>query len=186
MVDEPSRPIVDVHGGSGVERLRRQRVFVELFEAHWARVRRHIECVVENDDEVDELVADVFRVGWEKLKPDSPMGLPWLLRTADNKLRDRERRSRSRDRALVALTRRASVRASEFDALDRLEVRDALSKLSARERRVVMMTYWDELSAGEIAEVMGCSQGSVWTLLSRARAKLRSHLSLPRGGGGGE
>lgn len=159
-------------------------MFAELFERYWGRVRHHIECFVESDAEVDELVADVFRVAWEKLKPDSPMGLSWLLRTADNHLRDRDRRSRSRDRAVEALSRQVLARPFGLDALDRLEIRDALTALSVRERRVVIMTYWDELAAGEIAEVLRCSQGSVWTALSRARTKLRARLGLPDGGDG--
>lgn len=112
------------------------------------------------------------------------MGLTWLLRTADNKVRDRDRRLRTRDRALEALSRNASERPFALDALDRFEVREALSALTDRERRVVVLTYWDELSAGEIAEVLRCSQGSVWTALSRARTKLRSRLGLSDGGDG--
>lgn len=157
-------------------------MFAALFEENWGRVRHHIECFVEVDAEVDELVAEVFRVAWEKLKPYSPMGLTWLLRTADNKLQDRERRSRSRERALEALTREASARPFALDASDRFEVREALTALSERERRVVVLTYWDELSAGEIAEVLRCSQGAVWTALSRSRTKLRARLGLADGG----
>lgn len=179
---EGDQPLRLVSGDSGGEADRR-RVFEELYDSHWGRVRHHVECFVDDDAEVDELVADVFRVAWEKLRPETPMGLPWLLRTADNKMRDRERRSRSRDRALEALTRDAAAQKLALDALDKLEVREALLSLSDRERRVVVLTYWDELSAGEIAEVLRCSQGSVWTALSRARVKLRSKLGLPDGGG---
>lgn len=161
---------------------RRREVFDELFEIYWGPVRHHIESFVVGDGEVDELVADVFRVAWEKLKPESPMGLTWLLHTAENKVRDWERRSRSRVRALQALSREVSARPLELDALDRFEIRDAVSVLPDRERRVVILTYWDGLSAGEIAEVLRCSQGSVWTALSRARTKLRARLALPDGG----
>lgn len=186
MIVEGGRSLPGALGSSEVEAVRRRRVFDALFDEHWARVRHHVECFVEGDAEVDEIVADVFGVAWEKLRPDAPMGLPWLLRTADNKMRDRDRRRRSRDRALEALTREVSVRPFAMDALDRFVVRDALSVLSDRERRVVVLTYWDELSAGEIAEVLRCSQGAVWTALSRARTKLRSRLELPDGGGGSD
>lgn len=165
---------------------RRSVVFSQVFLEHWARVRRHIEVLVDDSGEVDELVSDVFSLAWEKLKPEKPMGLPWLIRTADNKLRDRDRRARSRRRALEALARRVEEKPPRLDDLERLAVRVAVEHLCTRERRVVIVTYWDELSAGEIAEAMQCSQGSVWTTLSRARAKLRDRLGLPQGAGEGK
>lgn len=161
---------------------RRREAFAQLFDEHWGRVRHHIECFVEDHDEVDDLLADVFGVAWEKLKPDHPMGLPWLLRTADNKLRDRDRRARTRERAMPDVVRRAAPKLYGFDHADRFAVREALAVLSDTERRVVILTYWDELAAGEIAEILRCSQGAVWTALSRARTKLRTVLALADGG----
>ncbi|HKP07758.1 MAG TPA: sigma-70 family RNA polymerase sigma factor [Microbacterium sp.] len=165
---------------------RRRAVFAVMFDEHWARVKRHVEAVVDNPEEIDELVSDVFGLAWEKLRPDRPMGLPWLLRAADNKVRDRDRRARSRSRALEALVRGASESSDGLDDLDRVAVREAVAALSSHERRVVVLTYWDELSAGEIAETLRTSQGSVWTTLSRARAKLREGLGLPHDGGEGD
>ncbi|WP_331908514.1 sigma-70 family RNA polymerase sigma factor [Microbacterium sp.] len=164
----------------------KEAAFSALFEQFWARVKRHIEAFVDDGEEVDELVSDVFGVAWEKLKPDRPMELPWLLRTADNKVRDRDRRARSRSRAMEALVRGAAVQPGSLDDLDKVAVRDAVAALSGHERRVVILTYWDELSAGEIAETLRCSQGSVWTTLSRARRKLREQLGLTADGGEGD
>ncbi|WP_349427229.1 sigma-70 family RNA polymerase sigma factor [Microbacterium sp. LWS13-1.2] len=162
---------------------RKEAAFAALFEHFWVRVRRHVEAFVDDGDEVDELVSDVFGLAWEKLKPDRPMGLPWLLRTADNKVRDRDRRARSRSRAIDALVQGAAVQPGSLDDLDKVAVRDAVASLSGHERRVVILTYWDELSAGEIAETLRCSPGSVWTTLSRARGKLRDQLGLTADGG---
>lgn len=164
---------------------RRRALFAVLFDEHWIGVKRHVEAFVDDPEEVDELVADVFGLAWQKLKPNRPMGLPWLLRAADNKVRDRDRRARSRDRAMDALVRGARESSEGLDDLDRMAVREAVAALSSHERRVVILTYWDELSAGEIAETLRTSQGSVWTTLSRARGKLRERLGLPRDGGEG-
>lgn len=60
--------------------------------------------------------------------------------------------------------------------LDALALQQAMKSLNARERQVVVLTYWDELSAGEIADVLRSSQAAVWTTLTRARAKLRAQL----------
>lgn len=162
---------------------RRRAAFEVVFETHWAAVRRHIECFVDDPDEVHEVVADVFRVAWEKLRPDNAMGITWLLRTADNKLRDRERRARTRNRAMQALEQQATLPASEVDELERIALREALKHLSKRERQVIVLTYWDQLSAGEVAEVLRCSQPAVWTALTRGRARLRELLDVEGGGG---
>ncbi len=156
-------------------------VFRILFDEHLPRVRRHLACYVDDPDEVDEIAADVFTIAWRKLRPHSPMGLAWLLRTADNKLKDAARRDRSRERALAALTRGMREDTGDLHPLEALALREAMTALSARERQVVVLTYWDELSAGETAAVLRCSPASVWTTLTRARAKLRVQLETKEG-----
>lgn len=165
---------------------RKGLAFSALFDEYEPRVRRHIECSVADDDDVDDLVADVFKLGWEKLNPDRPWGLTWLLRTAQNKLRDRDRRSGRGARAIEALQADKAHRPGALDPIERLAVSDALATLTPHERQVVVLTYWDELSAGEIAEVLRLSRGSVWTTLSRAREKLRSTLADAEGGVSGD
>lgn len=146
-----------------------------LFDEYWPRVRRHVACFVDNAEEVDEIAAEVFVVAWRKLNPAKPMGLRWFLRVADNKLRDVMRRGQSRTRAIEAMTRGMQA-SEELHPLEALALRQALQSLNARERQVVVLTYWDGLSAGEVSEVLRCSQAAVWTTLTRARQKLRGQL----------
>jgi RNA polymerase sigma-70 factor (ECF subfamily) len=157
-------------------------VFRRLFDDYWPRVHRHLDCYIDDSDEVDEITAEIFTVAWRKLDAARPMPLTWFLRAANNKLRDRSRRVHSRDRALEALVRGLENPSEELDPLEVLALRTALTALSARERQIVVLTYWDELSAGEVAEVLRTSQNAVWTTLTRARAKLRAQLE---GGGQG-
>jgi RNA polymerase sigma factor (sigma-70 family) len=151
-------------------------VFNDIFVAHWGTVRHHVECVLDDDDEVADLVSEVFSLAWVKLDVLRPLGLTWLLRVADNKLRDRDRSLRSRAGAMEAVLRMADGPRAH-DVLDTLAVRHAIdSVLTPRERRFVIFFYWDRLAAGEIAELDRCSQASVFTTLSRARAKLIGEL----------
>lgn len=156
-------------------------VFRILFDEHLPRVRRHLSCFLDDRDEVDEIVADVFVVAWKKLKPEHPMGITWLLRTADNKLRDAARRDRSRQRAIDALTRGLRDDSESLHPLETLALREALIALNARERQVIVLTYWDGLSAGEVSEVLRCNPAAVWTTLTRARTKLRTQLDAKEG-----
>lgn len=153
-----------------------------LFDEYWPRVRRHVACFVDNAEEVDEIAAEVFVVAWRKLNPAKPLGLRWFLRVADNKLRDVMRRGQSRTRAIEAMTRGMQA-SEELHPLEALALRQALQSLNARERQVVVLTYWDGLSAGEVSDVLRCSQASVWTTLTRARQKLRGQLEAKEADG---
>ncbi|MGH9062770.1 MAG: sigma factor-like helix-turn-helix DNA-binding protein [Acidimicrobiales bacterium] len=51
-----------------------------------------------------------------------------------------------------------------------------LQSLSRRQRQVVVLRYLADRPAGEVAEVLGCSSGSVKTHATRGLAALRRAL----------
>ncbi|RZU51130.1 RNA polymerase sigma-70 factor (sigma-E family) [Krasilnikovia cinnamomea] len=65
---------------------------------------------------------------------------------------------------------------------DRVDDRDqlwqALRRLPTRQRTVLVLRYFENLSEAEIAEAMDCSLGTVKSQASRALAKLRLDDSL--------
>lgn len=56
------------------------------------------------------------------------------------------------------------------------EVRAAVVDLSLRQRAVIVLTYWADLTPASIAEQLGISEGSVRRHLARARARLKEAL----------
>ncbi|MCW7942631.1 RNA polymerase subunit sigma-24 [Streptomyces hygroscopicus] len=52
---------------------------------------------------------------------------------------------------------------------------EALATLPARQRTVLVLRYWDDLTEAEIAELLGCSPGKVRTHVRRGLAALRAH-----------
>lgn len=63
---------------------------------------------------------------------------------------------------------------------DRLDVEQAVQRLPNRQRLAVNCYYFTDLSIAETALVMNCSEGTVKSTLSDARANLRSLLEGSR------
>jgi len=156
----------------------KQTVFSALFEANYARVLSLAVGQLADHDAAEDVAADVFRIAWEKLDPHDPLGLPWLLRTTLNRTRDVNRMRSRRSAALDTLADRARASGGPED-LERIALYEAMARLSASERVVIELTYWAELSAGEVAQVLRIREGAVWTRAHRARAKLRELLDSP-------
>lgn len=60
---------------------------------------------------------------------------------------------------------------------DRLSLGQALLALPVRQRQVVVLRYFDDLSVEAVAEVMGCTAGTVKSQSAKGLAKLRAVLA---------
>ena len=56
------------------------------------------------------------------------------------------------------------------------QVRDAIETLPVKQRATLVLAYYQQLSYPEVAQVMGCSVGTVKTQMSRALASLSRRL----------
>ena len=54
----------------------------------------------------------------------------------------------------------------------------ALGALPRRQRAVVVLRYFEDLSEADTAELLGCSRGTVKSQLSKALVKLRANPAL--------
>ena len=111
----------------------------------------------------------------------------WLYRVAANHCWDELRKRRGR---METDTVEPAGEAVESDAPDPQEklladetsqgIRASVAKLGDRDRLVVTLRYFAELSYQEIAEVLGVTSTSVGVSLLRARRKLRRPLTAAR------
>jgi RNA polymerase sigma factor (sigma-70 family) len=59
---------------------------------------------------------------------------------------------------------------------ERGRVIDAMNRLDRDDRLVIALRHFEQLSENEMAEVLGCANGTVKSRLSRAMARLRAQL----------
>lgn len=59
----------------------------------------------------------------------------------------------------------------------RAELLDALARLTPRQRAVLVLRYFNDLTEAQTAEVLGCSPGTVKSNASRGLARLREVLA---------
>jgi RNA polymerase sigma-70 factor (sigma-E family) len=60
----------------------------------------------------------------------------------------------------------------------RMAVRSALGSLTDRQRAVLVLRVFDDLSEAQVAQVLNCAVGTVKSTLSQALAKLRADAGL--------
>ncbi|MET8004502.1 SigE family RNA polymerase sigma factor [Nonomuraea glycinis] len=109
---------------------------------------------------------------WDRVRHDSPE--PYVRRVIVNAAISRARR-----RAILSIIPmhsppERSARATDVDL--RHVLMEALRALPPRQRAVIVLRYWEDLSETQTAEVLGCSVGTVKSQASKAMAKLRSAL----------
>ncbi|MBZ5610239.1 MAG: sigma-70 family RNA polymerase sigma factor [Acidobacteriia bacterium] len=114
----------------------------------------------------------------------------WLYRIVVNRCLDHKRRGRRWMPFLDGLL--DAVSAPAENALHRLlrveqeqSVQSIVGKLPAEQRIVVVLRYTEGLSYDQIAEIVGCSPGTVASRLNRAHKVLERRLSHLRGVLGG-
>jgi RNA polymerase sigma factor (sigma-70 family) len=153
--------------------------FVAVFERHFDAVHRYLRRRVPADL-ADDLVAETFLRAFQhrgRYRAQRPDARPWLYGIATNLVR---RHYRSEERELRALARSAVTQAPEEPAEDETRLGEALAALPRRERDVLLLYAWTELSYEEIAVALGVRIGTVRSRLHRARARLRELLPPER------
>ena len=165
------------------------RLLVDLHERAITAVVSRI--IVRPREEIEDLVQETFIQGFVKIRSfRGESGYrTWLYRIAVNlSLRRLEQLRRKGWTPLDAmddvelpdlredaiLPEREALRSEESRLL-----RNALLKLSDNHRTVVVLRYFEEKECSEIAEIMGCSIGTVWSRLHHALKKLKGLLPEP-------
>jgi RNA polymerase sigma-70 factor (sigma-E family) len=155
----------------------------ELYAAHYRRLVRLSVLLVRDVGTAEEVVQDSFVAmhgKWRGLK-DPEKGLAYLRQTVVNRSRSVLRRRGVETRYQMSLGGNAvpTGQGADEDALAserRAHVLDAMRALPNRQREVLALRYYLDLSEADIAQTLGISRGAVKSHASRGAASLRQLL----------
>ena len=150
----------------------------ELYAAHYRRLVRLAVLLVRDVETAEEVVQDSFVAmhgRWRRLR-DPDKGLAYLRQTVVNRSRSVLRHRAVEQRNQPAPLRDvAGADEATLSAERRARVLEALRELPERQREVIALRYYSDLSEAQIAEALGISRGAVKSHASRGAASLR-HL----------
>ena len=156
--------------------------FGKLYELYRDPVYRYCLARSGATHDAEDLVADVFLRAMEALERYEDRGLPFvafLFRIARNAAIDRSRRTRP-DMSIEDLTNDPesdhNVESAAARSTERQALVNAMSKLKADYRDVLLLRFVEGYGAAEVGRMTGRSEGAVRTLQHRALDRLRREL----------
>jgi RNA polymerase sigma-70 factor, ECF subfamily len=132
--------------------------------------------ILGNPADAEDVTQDTFVAALQRMSsydPAQALG-PWLRAIAHNRAIDLLRR-----RARAPEPSPGHGPSAESVAMDRLEaahVRDALGRLPARDRALLVLRYWEDQPVERIARTLGMTDGATRVALLRARRALGDQL----------
>jgi RNA polymerase sigma-70 factor (sigma-E family) len=124
------------------------------------------------DDLVQDTLVRVYRA-WPRLERSGDVG-GYARRVLLNLYLDDRRRPWRRERPTDQVPERAPSADGNVDVRDRLL--DALRQIPARQRAVLVLRFWEDLSIEQTAQTLGTSAGTVKSQSSRGLTTLRRTL----------
>jgi RNA polymerase sigma-70 factor (ECF subfamily) len=164
-----------------------RRAYAELYDLYLDKIYRYIYYKVGQRSDAEDLASQTFLKAWDAIGDyewrNHPFGA-WLFRIAHNLVVDYHRARRDHltlDDATPQLEGKASQdelrpekALAELIAADR--VRQAIGRLTEEQQQVLVLRFYEGLSTGETAQIMGKRRGAIRGLQFRALTALRDLL----------
>lgn len=153
--------------------------FTEFAHASWASLYRTAYLLLGDPADAEDLVQTALAktyAAWPQVRDvDAAPGYARtvLVNTASSWFR---RRSWRNERPTESLPDRAHPAGYEHDPSDRPALMSALAVLPPRQRAVIVLRFYEDLSVAQAAAALGCSEGTVKSQTSDALARLRTLL----------
>lgn len=160
-----------------------------LFERHHAKLFNFLARLTNRREVSEDLVQEVFfrmmKYG-HSFRGDAPFAV-WMYQMARNAATDHFRKWRH-ESPMPEGTEERTPGEEGLDAHTQLErnensslLKQALSRLTAEKREVLLLTRYEELKLEEVAEILACPVGTVKARVHRALKDLKTEYELLAG-----
>jgi RNA polymerase sigma-70 factor (sigma-E family) len=162
----------------------RDSAFAEYFSARSDAMRRTAYLLCGDWHRAEDLVQAAFAkvyVAWNRASRHESLD-GYVRRTVIRTFLDERRRAyRRRERVAGSIEEAVAPYAPPQPIEDRIDLLQALAEVPPRQRAVLVLRYWEDLSIEETAELLSCSEGTVKSQAARGLATLRA-LMAPASG----
>ena len=204
MLDDVANPkagVVDRYEAELIEqaKARSPEAWTQIYTRNYASIYRYVNARVFEKETTEDLTSTIFLGAINAIDSYKYRGQPllaWLYRIARNVVSNHQRqllgrrgdaprqfirslfgRPEAQDGSAVEDVIEASSNSEEPTLLvQRMDLRDALAKLTESQREIVILRFFVGLKTAEIAAVIGKEQAAIYSLEARALGALRKHL----------
>ena len=165
-------------------RARSTEAWTQIYEVNHPKLFRYVLARVGDQQTAEDLTASVFVEALKGINSYVSRGRPllaWLYSIARNVVNYHHRslfRRKASQRAWdrVPSTEWVNEMSDPASAVERWDLREAISHLSSEQREVIILRYFVGLTTPEVAGVVGKHERAVYSLHTRAIKALRRHL----------
>lgn len=155
--------------------------FETLFRSHYEQMLRLAVLLLKDDEEAKDVVSEIFARVWDgAINPDVDQPKSYLLICVRNRCIDQLNHKKTKERVCRLLT--LDAQPTMTPAKDTLACQEQLkeivdTRLTPRDRQVVLMKYEQKMKYREIAAALSISEAAVYKHLSQALKTLKMNLT---------
>jgi RNA polymerase sigma-70 factor (ECF subfamily) len=169
------------------------QAFERLYKLYYHRLSRFVYRITRRLELIEEVINDTMFVVWRKAETLEPTARAstWIFGIAYKKALKHLQRYQHTFSDVPIEEIEDFIPGDGEAAIQKIETEDwlaiAFESLSPEHRAVLELTYYQDMSYGEIAVVMDCPENTVKTRMFHARKRLRTimpELAAPKASGG--
>lgn len=156
------------------------QAFAVLYDRYVARIFKYVQRQVQDEMVAQDVTAVTFEKALRHIRRYETQGSSfsaWLYRIAHNELMSYYRRQKFLSPLKwLGQTEGRGTEKSVAQREEHNQLHQALAQLSAKDRAIIHLRYFEELNSEEVAEILGCSTQNVYLRLHRALKRLQQQL----------